>query len=137
MCFDLSLSLGLHIDTLHPCILHIPAPSRQCRSTLTVSLFGFVTGRYIESGFSVDRWLSEDRVVLLLREAIKSDNRLHLGNHPNRGGGTSKIKVVSQPLTFTIITCEKNHHLKRFFPNFGGGEGGLGRLGWFPKFNRL
>ena len=78
------------------------------------------------------------RKLVLLREAIKFHNRLNLGNHPNMGGGVSEKRVVSQPLTFAIITREKNHHLKRFFPNLCGvGWGDLGRLGWFPKFNRL
>ena len=49
----------------------------------------------------------------IAREAIKSHNRLNLGNHPNRGG-VSGMMVVSQPLTFAIITREKNHHLKKF-----------------------
>ena len=39
------------------------------------------------------------------------------------------MKVVSQSLTFAIITREKNHHLKRFVPNFGGGGGGSGEVG--------
>ena len=38
------------------------------------------------------------------------------------------MKVVSQPLTFAIITREKNHHLKRFYPNLGGGAGGCGEV---------
>ena len=66
----------------------------------------------------------------VLREAIKSHSRLNLGNHPNReGGGVLKKRLVSQTLTFAIITREKNHHLKRFFPNFGGGGLGSGEVG--------
>ena len=39
------------------------------------------------------------------------------------------MKVVSQPLTFAIITREKTHHLKRFFPVWGGHDG-------FPSLTR-
>ena len=47
-------------------------------------------------------------IVEIVRVAIKSHNRLNLGNHPNRPtGGGLRVEGGFQPLTFAIITREK------------------------------
>ena len=43
-----------------------------------------------------------------------------IGKPSQQEGGVSEKRVVSQPVTFAIITCKKNHQIKRFFPNLVG-----------------
>ena len=52
-----------------------------------------------------------------------------MGNHPNREGGVLEKKVVSQPLTFAIITREKKSPIKAIFLQLCWGEGGSGEVG--------
>ena len=58
---------------------------------------------YINTLEMIIKLVLDQQRFVMLREAVKSHNRLNLGKHPNREG-VSKMNVVSQPLTFAIIT---------------------------------
>ena len=70
----------------------------------------------------------------VIREAIKSHNRLTFGNHPNGGGWGGLGDEGGFP---TSYFCYYNLRKKEiFFPTWWGDGGGV-CVGWFPKFNRL
>ena len=63
-----------------------------------------------------------------LRDAIKSHNQLKTSQQGWRG--VSENDVVSQPLTFAIITRQKITIYRDFVPTLveGGGSGEVGRV---------